>query len=183
MKHKLFKCVASVIVTFNLLQADTVKQYLNELSHLNKPQQEVMFNTYKKAKEFDLQLTMTAIAWQESKFGKYKLNLNDPSCGVFHVMPSTITKNKWKQSRMCERLIADYDFSFSVALQRLKYFYNYWISKGCNKNTAWKRSIMSYNAGYDYRHGNKYYKQIVKRLKAINIWVNKTYNNNSTFNF
>jgi len=139
----------------------------NPMFHLSQQQYQIMKKTWDKAKKFDLQYTMTAIAWVESKFGKYLIDLNDPSCGVFHIMPSTINSNKWKQSRICERLIKDYDFSFSVALERFKFFYNYWRSKGYSKQISWKRAVCSYNAGYNWKKGLKYYKKVVKTIKQI----------------
>ena len=111
-----------------------------------------MYNTFNKAKEFDLEYTMTAIVWQESQFGKYQLNLDDPSCGVFHIMPKYLIKRtslkdtSWNRSRLCERLINDYDFSFAAALLELKYWQNYWRSK--HVKMVWSHMVGSYNGGY-----------------------------------
>jgi len=156
-----------VIRAFAILLAVVVISWSNPFQNLTAKQYSVFYKTWSKAKEFDLAYTMTAIAWQESRLGEYPLNLSDPSCGVFHVMPSTLTENKWKQSRLCERLVADYDFSFSVALQRFKYWYNYWKSKGCSSATAWKRAVCSYNAGYNWKKGLPYYRKIVTIIKQI----------------
>jgi len=139
----------------------------NPLNNLSKSQYKIFYKTWTKAKQFNLQYTLTAIAWQESDFGKYKLNLSDPSCGVFHIGVVTLTKNRWKQARLCERLIKDYDFSFSIALGRFKYFYNYWRSKGYSRQISWKRAICSYNAGFNWKNGIIYYKSVVKKIKYI----------------
>ena len=133
----------------------------------------VLNDIWEKAKPFDLSYTMTAIAWEESQFGKYMINLQDPSCGVFHIMPSTLSGSKWDQSRLCERLIKDFDFSFSTALERYKYFYNYYRSKGYSKNISWKRAICSYNAGWNWKQGLKYYKKIVKKIKYLRRYNDK----------
>jgi len=141
------------------------------LSLAYKPYQiETIKTTFNKAKEFNLQYTMTAITIVESNAGKYKLNINKDNsldCGVFMVNTKTLSNNKWKQARLCERLQKDYDFSFSVALERFKYFYNYWISKGYSKSISWKRAICSYNSGFNYKNGLAYYHKIVKTIKEL----------------
>ena len=118
---------------------------------------------YAKAKQFNLGYTMTAIAWQESQLGKYNINLADPSCGVFHITPRYVVKGKWKQSRMCERLIKDFDFSFSVALERFKYFENYWKSKGVSR--VWSHAVGSYNGGF--KPNEKYTEEIRKKIRIL----------------
>lgn len=118
---------------------------------------------YSKAKQFNLGYTMAAIAWQESQLGKYNLNLADPSCGVFHVMPRYMAKGKWKQSRVCERLIEDFDFSFSVALERFKYFENYWKSRGVSR--VWSHAVGSYNGGFKPNY--KYTEEIRKKIRIL----------------
>jgi len=137
----------------------------NELKSLTPKQRYVMHYVFYKTKQFNLGYTMTAIAWQESKFGKYPINIHDPSCGIFHIMPKYQTDNRWKQSRMCERLIADKDFSIATALSVFKYWYNYWRSKGYSKKLSWKKAIMSYNGGV--KGNKKYYQQIVRKIKAL----------------
>lgn len=125
---------------------------------------------FNKAKPFDLSYTMTAIAKVESNFGVYKININKDGsldCGVFMINTKTLSNNRWKQARICERLIYDFDFSFSVALERFKYFYNFWRSKGYSKAISWKRAVCSYNAGFNWKRGINYYKKIVKIIKAM----------------
>jgi len=148
------------------IQANSLEKELQNLSY---KQKQVLIKTLYKGKEFNYGWTLAAIAWQESKFGKYLINLQDPSCGVFHVMPKYISDNKWKQSRICERLIKDFDFSFSQALAKLKYWENYHKSK--KHYPVWKHTIMSYNGGF--KGNDKYYKTIVLKIKALKHYIKK----------
>jgi hypothetical protein len=151
------KYLSSILFLVLSLQAMNQEQ-LNNLRYI-----------YNKTKQFNLELTMSAIALTESSAGKYVLNINKGSidCGIFMLNSSTLSNNKWNQSRICERLIKDKDFSISLALERFKYFYNYYRSKGCSKGLAWKKAICSYNAGWNWEAGIKYYKKIVKNIKLI----------------
>jgi len=138
---------------------------------------------YQQGKKYDLELSLTAIAWQESQFGKYPINLSDPSGGLFHNLLGSVcyrlnlAPNQWNQSRILERLISDKKFALQQAVAELYYWKNYW--KVRNKKYLWKRMISSYNGGHK---GNiKYYKNIVKKvryLKRYFKWLNK---NNPTF--
>ena len=140
---------------------------LYELNHLTINQQIVLHTVFDKAKPFDLQYTMTAIAWEESDFSKYQLNLNDPSCGVFHIMPRNLADTNWEQSRICERLINDFDFSFSTALATFKWWYNYHKSKG--HSNPWRKAISSYNGGY--RGNKRYLQRILLRIHVLQIYL------------
>jgi hypothetical protein len=148
---------------------------VNELKHLSPQQKSVMYYVFFKTKKFNLGYTMTAIAWQESKFGKYLINLSDPSCGIMHIMPKYKVDTKWEQSRMCERLIKDKDFSIATALSIFKFWYNYYRSKGYSKNLSWRKAIISYNAGYntDSKQGKLYLKQILLKIQALKQYFRK----------
>jgi len=163
------KVLISLLIALSL-QASSIHSLVNELHNLSYSQKVTLAKTFLKAKPFDYQYTMTAIAWQESKFGKFKINLMDPSCGIFHIMPRYLSDSKWKQSRICERLILDYDFSFSTALQQIKYWENYWKSKRVQK--VWSHTVMSYNAGYGT--SKKYLNEIKKKIRALKIFVKGT---------
>ena len=142
---------------------------MSNLFSLSSYQKKILNKTFEKAKAFDLSYTMTAIAWVESSLGKSLIRYNSRDCGIFQVNIKTLSNEKFKQDILCARLVLDYDFSFSVALERFKYFQNYWISKGYNKNYAWKLAIMSYHCGFNINRNDckKYYKKIVKAIKLI----------------
>lgn len=142
-----------------------------DLNHLSNNQRALMLSTYHKAKQFNLGYTMTAILWKESTFGRYNINLGDPSCGNFHIMPKYLIKrtdlddNNWNRSRLCSRLMTDPDFSFSVALIELKFWQNYWKAKGVS--IPWSHTVASYNAGTKWYNGKSYLKDIKARIKIL----------------
>jgi len=163
------KILISILVFYNLLIAKSNFKTLElEYKNFTVKQKATLVRTFYTGKTFNYGYTLTAIAWQESKFGKYLINLNDPSCGIFHVMPKYIgntDNSKWTQSRLCEKLILDYDFSFSSALERLKYFENYWKSKEVPK--IWSHTVSSYNQGFNYKPDSKYLKEIKLKVKFL----------------
>jgi len=143
------------------------------LNAWNQQQLDVLYKTFNKAKEFNLQYTMSAIALQESNLGSVLINVGSHDCGVFQVNVDTLSNNKWKRNKLCTRLIKDYDFSFSIALNRFKYFYNYYISKGYSKNIAWKYAIESYHSGFNRTKGITYYKKIINNIRLIRSFIYK----------
>jgi len=139
---------------------------------LTDAQKSTMLHIYEAGKKFDLGLTLAAIAWQESQLGAHPINLSDPSCGVFHVMPSSLIRrlplknNAWNRSRLCERLISDLDFSVSAALMELKYWQNYWRVRLKQKN-VWKHMVASYNGGFAAGPNSNYVKVIAKKVRIV----------------
>jgi len=167
-----------VLLTFSLYASP-----FKEIDSLSKKQYTNLIWVYKQGKKYDLELTLTAIAWQESAFGKYPINLSDPSGGLFHNLLGSVcyrlelTPNQWNQSRILERLIRDKEFALQQAIAELHYWKGYW--KVRNKRYLWKYMISSYNGGHK---GNiRYYRNIVKKVKYLKRyfkWLNK---HNSTF--
>lgn len=162
----IIKKIIFILLIINISYANNIKS-LKFYQSLNVKQKGIMFAVFNKSKEFNLQYTLTSIAWVESHFGKYKINLDDPSCGIFHIVPKTLSNSHWEQSRICERLIKSFNFSYSIALKRFLYFYNYYRSKGYSKKISWKRAICSYNSGWNWRKGLKYYKKVIKTIKIL----------------
>jgi len=167
-----------VLLTFSLYASP-----FKEIDSLSKKQYTNLIWVYKQGKKYDLELTLTAIAWQESAFGKYPINLSDPSGGLFHNLLSSVccrlslTPNQWNQSRILERLISDKEFALQQAVAELLYWNNYW--KVRRSTRVWSYMVMSYNGGH--RGSKKYYIDIVKKVKYLKRyfkWLNK---HNSTF--
>jgi len=174
----------------------TVDYYKNQFKYLSAKQKKIASKVWKKAKEFDLQYTMTAIAFKESSFGRALLNDNDGrgtdlgSYGVFHNLVDSVydrymdvkPKSKIEQWEtklyLAKRLRDDFDFSFTQALAELKYWENYAIAHG-QKWNKWKLMVMRYNGGTfgDKKIDSKlYYYEIVNIIKAI-----KYYKTNNKF--
>ena len=155
----------------------SVKENLYHLKHLSKSQYEILIQTWNYAKAYNLQYTLTAIVWQESDFGKYLINLQDPSCGYFHKLLPEYAKelglkpNNWNMSRVCQELL-NYDTSFMVALQTLTKKKNYCkIHYGYRGGQLWRCMVVGYN-GFS-RKGRIYYKNIVNKIKALKIFMER----------
>jgi len=164
----MFKLLVNGLFVCSLVAQSDFKQLSYELGHITPKQQKVACMVFKKAKEFHLEYTMTAIAWEESKFGKYNVNLADPSFGVFHNQIDSVadrhgTKSKWGKSRLAEQLLYSFDFSFAEALAELKYWQTYYK----NSWDWWRKMVMSYNAGHNLSNGKTYYKRIVLKIKVL----------------
>ena len=150
------------------INAVDIKTLDKELDNLSLSQKEVLVKTWLKAKKFNLEFTMTAIAWHESHFGLYPINLSDPSFGVFHNLITSVARrhnvtSKWSKSRLAEQLIQDYDFSFAESLSELKF----WQGVHKNKPNNWSLTVKSYNAGYRHENGKQYLVQIKTKIKAL----------------
>ena len=147
------------------------KDLLRELNNLSNDQRYIMVKTFMLAKKYDYEYTMTAIAWQESDFGKYVINLQDPSFGVFHNLIESVAnrhnvKGKWHKSRLAEALIKDYNFSFVEALSELKY----WESVYKKQPHSWSKIVSSYNSGWNYKNGKEYLDRIKEKIKVLKIF-------------
>lgn len=145
--------------------------YSISLLALDTSQQTVKNYVFQKGKQFNLEYTLTAIAWEESQYGKYKINLKDPSCGIFQIMPkylinrTELEDTHWNHSRLCERLIIDNDFSISAAILELKYWENYWKSKGVDR--VWSRMVASYNGGFNANLDSEYLSKIKHKINLL----------------
>jgi len=163
-----------------------VSYYLRNLKSLNVDQKKIANKVFMKAREFDLEYTMTAIAFKESSFGRTMYNLRDGelgSYGVFHNLVSSVYDRyvRYKPVRknneisiklsLAKRLIDDFDFSFSQSLAELKYWENTAIVKG-KRWDKWRYSILHYNGGTFAEYKPKaweYYYNIVNIIKALRI--------------
>ena len=172
---------------YGKIKIHTVDYYLNQFKYLSNNQKKIANKVWSKAKEFDLQYTMTAIAFKESAFGRALSNDNDGrgtdlgSYGIFHNLVDSVydrymdvkPKSKIEQWEiklyLAKRLRDDFDFSFTQALAELKYWENYAIARG-QKWNKWKLMIMRYNGGtFGDKNINsiKYYYEIVNIIKTI----------------
>lgn len=154
--------------------------YVNLLDRLTDEQKKVLLDSYTYGSEHDLGLTLAAIAWQESNFGMYMTNLSDGkhgSYGPFHIlldyaMVRHDARSKWEQSRLAERLLFDFDFSASEALNQIQYWQNRF--KDNTNSLAW--AIAAYNAGgssLNSKKGQNYRSDIKLKIQALQIWLKK----------
>lgn len=162
------------------LYANDVDKYYKQLQHLSIEQKEVMLMSYMHGIKYDLGYTLAAIAWNESNFGKFKMNTKDGdnlkytgSYGVYHLLLNSIMGNEnnksyWHASRIAEKLYSDDNYCASKAIEQLLYWKRYWKHK--NVNMVYSHMVGSYNTGYNsikYSSGKKYAKTVLSRVKAI----------------
>jgi len=157
-----------IIVAVAVLMSDGLDSQLRELSS---GQKLIMKKVYKEGAKHELELTMTAICWEESQFGKYMVNISDPSFGYFHNSVKTIQRrhraNNWNTSRLIERLLYDFDFGFSQALIEVQF----WQKAYRNEPRSWSKTVSSYNAGYKYTNGRRYLERIKLKMKALKRYI------------
>jgi hypothetical protein len=130
-----------------------------EWSEMNDRQKNNILMAYTKSKEFDLGYTMAAIMWQESLGGKYKVNLQDPSCGAFHNNINTIMarhsieNTSFNRNRICQMLIDNTDIALAEAITEIQY----WLHE---RNGSFIEAWASYNGGWKM---NKSYAENIRK--------------------
>lgn len=146
---------------------------LQELEGINEKQKEILINSLKYGKEYDLSLTLAAIAWQESGFGKRVKNSKDGKYGSFctyQILVQTAAKrNNLDIKLVKDKLLNDFEFCKNNAIEELLYWKNRW--KG-----DYPKMIASYNAGYkslNNPNGMKYYRAIAYKVLALDKYIKK----------
>lgn len=151
-----------------ILKTTLGAQELLKWEKLDEGQKETALKIYKLAKPSGYEMTMIAIAWKESRLGKYPINLQDPSCGAHHIqIVNYINLFKIKDTPLnrniyCSKLIEDIAISTYTALEIFLTF------KAFHKNN-YSKAIRSYNAGYslDNNKGMKYYEEVYNNVKEL----------------
>lgn len=141
---------------------------------LDTKQKELAKAIYKRGAEFNLGATLVAIAWQESRLGRYPINLSDSggSCGLFHqVVRIYLAQHRLNDTPLnrnvaCGNLIYDTDLAITQALEVLQFFNNYHKTRG--NYPIYPRMIKSYNGGFKSSEAsNKYYQEVYHNVKII----------------
>lgn len=178
---KLFKHVLIIVLVVvgcsSLVYADEkkIQSYMKELDQLDDSQKIIMLKAYIAGQPYDLGYSMVVIAWKESRFGKYMMNLSDGkhgSYGVYHIlldysMVRNNVNSSWSKSRLAERLINDFDFASGEALYVLKYYRDKHNSKDVSK---YYYMFTSYNGGtraLNSSQARSYGEDSILRLAAV----------------
>lgn len=166
----LFLVVSGVFA--NNIDTNLVAKYKKDFRNLSSKQLDLAKEIAYKAKAYGLSLEAVAIAWQESNLGEYPINLQDPSCGPFHININTyvnrynIKKTGFHKNRACSMLVNDIDVSVSAFIAE----YEAWkVSHNKRGNISSEFILRSYNAGYNYNseQAKVYAKHVLARMKAI----------------
>lgn len=123
---------------------------------------------YQAGKVKGMSYSLAAIAMRESSGGKYMINLQDPSAGVFHItINNALSYLKWKdnnfnRNRAAQLLIEDFTMSAEFAMINLQFWKDL---HGDN----WRKIWASYNAGYNWKNGVDYSNDISKKIQKIKL--------------
>jgi len=133
---------------------------------LTEKQAEVANKVANFAKDHDLVWSMTAIAWQESSFGKNLEHATSGAAGVMQLYPTTavnIARQLGYKFESTEQLMKelkyDLDLNLEFSLHVLKYFIRLHSRNGY---TNWNNVWASYYAGHNVSIGHKYYAPMVR---------------------
>lgn len=147
---------------------------------LDNKQRELAKLIYQRGDEHSLGATLVALAWQESRLGRYPINLSDPSgsCGIFHqVVKHYLTQHKLLDTKLnrniaCGNLIYDNDLAITQAIEVLLFWKRYHEAK--RNFPYYPNMIKSYNGGTKSSEASdKYYKQVYHNVKIIEGLRNK----------
>ncbi len=152
----------TVLLLFSIPASAQSLKY--QFKHLAKPQIRILKQACRAGIADNLCLTMASIAWQESDFGLYQINLQDPSAGIYHIKISTamsytkLRNTGFNRNRVAMWLIRYPVWTTKIALSQLKFWLKYW-----HKN--WFKAVGSYNGGY---HSNKKYaRNIANKVRFL----------------
>jgi hypothetical protein len=167
------KFIKPLLLTVALSTSLWSNSLVHELKNLSPEQQKVLEKTWELGKEFDLHYTLTAIAWQESSFGKYLVGRWSPDYGVFQININTYKrrfKKEIKGSNLSDEqvikfLTHNYSLGFVAAVEELLFW------KKVRKND-WKKVWASYNDGTVIgEKGLNYSRKLNKKIKALSVYM------------
>lgn len=168
--------IFTTLLTFTL-SGKTVDDYVQELRGLDKKQYILLALAYNTGKKHDFELTLTAIVWKESSFGKQIANTRDGKHGSFGIgqilLDTAMVRNGYKTERqrvnLKMKLLTDNIFNLEQAIKELEYWKS--IYKDRNQHYDWLRlTVASYNAGWKTVRspkGKQYADDVMLRIKAI----------------
>lgn len=143
-----------------LIFRDTAYAKKYGLNDLSEEKMDKILEIYDATAHTGHQLTLTAIAWKESRASSWPVNLNDPSCGPFHnkivnvMQREKIEDTKFNRNLVCARLIHELAFAIKHAILEIEF----WEKR---HKGVWRKVVASYNGGHK---GNREYAQEVAEI-------------------
>ena len=163
--------IASTLSTANAKsEEDLYRQFDAEYRQLKPYQIESAKVIFEHAKKDDLSWTATAIAWHESQFGRWQINVNSDTsldCGMFQnntksvAAHNDIAYNRYNMKEICTDLITSFKYAYLNFAKEVAFW------ERVHKSN-WRKVWSSYNGGWA---GNKDYATKI----AIRIQVLKKY--------
>lgn len=166
------KLILCLLLCISSSYADKMyDQYVRDFNKLDSNQLFVLKEIYKRAQPYGLVYSALAIAWQESNFGKWSVNLQDPSCGpfqqsVFHYMRKYKLKiTDFNINKVCSELIFNIDLSVATFIAEIES----WELVHRKRWNKWDYIYRSYNAGNNWNSETaKIYSQKIRtRIKVL----------------
>ena len=150
----------------------TDQDLYNELERLSVSQQRVLARTYNTAKQYNLEYTMTAMAWNESRFGLKMENKRTKDYGVFGI---NLKSFKRRFGHKLEGLEVDdeaiktalkesYELNFKSSLAEIRYWQK-------QRKGDWQLMVRSYNAGWNHENGKGYAKGIARHIRILKLFL------------
>ena len=129
-----------------------------ETCHLSGAQRSYLQFSYVYGAPYGFGYTLAAIAMRESMLGLYKINLQDPSAGLYHVTTDKVIRHfNWvdtpfNHNRAAQLMMEDPVLSAYLAVQELK------LWQRVHGKGNWRKIWASYNGG---TRGNAAYGDII----------------------
>lgn len=169
MKKLIFATVATVITLSSVSASaeDLHKKFDSEWHSLKPYQIQNAIDIFNHALKDDLAWTAAAIAWQESQFGRWQVNVNSATswdCGMFQNNTKSVANhndiphNRYNMKEICTDLITSFNYAYLNFAKEVSFWER--VHKG-----NWRKVWSSYNGGWA---GNPTYaKQIATRIQVL----------------
>jgi len=173
----MIKMFSSLLIATGLLIASdivSVADNVKELKSINLKQRSVLFASFRYGFNKDFGYTMAGIGWQESKNGRDRINLSDPSFGIYHNLLGSVINREgvrntaYYRNKYANKLVQNDEFARSQALSELLYWESYHLRKS-GRAGLWQKTVRSYNAGgsYNCKEADNYYINIKNKIEAL----------------
>jgi len=172
-KYALIVLLATQIMA-SKTDAELRRYYTKEWNSLFEYQIRDAYKIYNYAYKDDVSWTATAIAFMESKLGRWQVATNSHArnnkvvidsydCGVFHNNTSTVLKREsinnstYNAKEACTDLILDFSYSYTNFLAEIKFWQKVY-------GNNWRKIWGAYNSGYG---GNKEYARNISAIIRV----------------
>jgi len=166
----MYKAILLVVLSSVLSVSNASQQACPALAAegFTEGQVSIMYQAFQIGKQKDMSYSLAAIAWKESSAGKYMINLQDPSAGVFHItMINALAYLKWEntnfnRNRAAQLLVEDFQLSAEFAMINLQFWKDHY-------GNNWHKIWASYNSGYNWSNGVEYSNDVASKIQKIKL--------------
>ncbi len=152
------------------------KKLLKEFNNLTVEQKKTMKEAFEYGEKHGLGLSLAAITWKESEFGRNKISPGGGNLGLTQININTylnrykVKRTKNNISNVRNKLIHDDKHNMKAAIDELKY----WMSFK-KKGESYKKVYARYNNGWKINSGGiAYANDVTARVKILEKKLKKT---------